>query len=149
MRNLLSAGMFRLLKSKLLYVALGASILLEVYTLLPERDRLRLLAIPLEKAVFAYPLFIVLIVPSFCGLFFGAEYGSGTLRNKVAAGIAKRDIYLTNLLVAMGVAMVLTLASLLTGLALGFFFQGEFQNEPAEVVAYVICSLGVDRKSVV
>ena len=54
MRNLLSAGMFRLLKSKLLYVALGASILLEVYTLLPERDRLRLLAIPLEKAVFAY-----------------------------------------------------------------------------------------------
>lgn len=92
---------------------------------------------------FLYPLFIVLIVPSFCGLFFGAEYGSGTLRNKVAAGIAKRDIYLTNLLVAMGVAMVLTLASLLTGLALGLFFQGEFQNEPAGIVAYIICSLGV------
>lgn len=143
MRNLLAAGMFRLTHSKLLYLGLGATVLLECYTMLSERDKLRLMDTPLEQSLFSYPIYLVLIIASFCGIYFGMEYSSGTLRNKVIAGISKKKIYLTNLLLAMGVSLLFSLAAVLAGLPLGLFLQGEFLREPAVLAQYFLCSLGV------
>lgn len=143
MGNLLSAGLYRLLRNKVFPIALVAAVLLECYSLLPERDQIRSLFVPLEKAVFMYPLFIVLIVPAFCGLFFGEEYSGGTLRNKLIAGISREKVYLTNLLLTMGTAVLLSVVAALTGLALGLGFQGQFENNLTVVLQYFLCSLGI------
>lgn len=143
MINLLSAGMYRMLRSRFFYVAIAASILLECYTLLPQRDQIRALFIPMEKAVFTYPLFVVLIVPAFCGLFFGEEYSSGTLRNKLIAGISREKVYCANLLLTMFLSLLLCIAAGLTGLGLGLLFQGQFDKEPVMVFQYFLCSLGI------
>ena len=87
MGNLLSAGVYRLLRSKVFYVCLAAMFLLEIFFLQGAAGDRTYWNEGLESSYFLYTLLLPFAAAAFCGLFFGAEYSSGTLRNKFTAGV--------------------------------------------------------------
>ncbi len=89
MSNLLSAGVYRLLRSKVFYVCLAACSCWRYFSC-------KALHVPRyigmkgwNHLIFYIPSCFPLPAAAFCGLFFGAEYSSGTLRSKFTAGMVK------------------------------------------------------------
>ena len=143
MGNLLSAGMYRLLRSKVFYVGILAAVVVEVYGLLADSKSFSLDLYGLEEDFFIYSMLLVIEMPAFCGLFFGAEYSSGTLRSKLVTGVARWKLYTASLVLGAVASLVFSATAIVTGLALGFPLIGGFQLEPALLAGYYLCSLAV------
>ena len=143
MGELLSAGMYRLLRSKVFYVCLAAMFLLEIFFLQGAAGDRTYWNEGLESSYFLYTLLLPLATAAFCGLFFGAEYSSGTLRNKFAAGHGKIKVYLSNTLLSMLAALCFIAAGALGGLLFQVISGEEFHLETVELVQAFACSLGV------
>ncbi len=124
MSNLLSAGVYRLLRSKVFYVCLAAMFLLEIFFLQGATSHRIYWNEGLESSYFLYTLLLPLAAAAFCGLFFGAEYSSGTLRNKFTAGHGKIKVYLSNTLLSMLAALCFIAAGAL-GCLLFLVISGE------------------------
>lgn len=143
MRNLISANFYRLLRSKVFYIGILAAVVMEVYTLLTGYKSILLENLGLEKSFFFYPLLLVIEMPAFCGLFFGAEYSGGTLRSKLVAGTARWKIYLSNLISSAVASLIFSSTAIVTGLAVGFPLVGGFHLETGLLVVYFLCSLAI------
>ena len=143
MSNLLSAGVYRLLRSKVFYVGILAAVVVEVYALLTGVHSFSPDGFCLEEHFFVYSILLVIEMPAFCGLFFGAEYSGGTLRSKLVTGVARWKVYTANLVIGAVVSLVYSATAIVTGLALGFPLIGGFQLEPALLAGYFLCSLAV------
>ncbi len=152
MSNLLSAGIYRLLRSKVFYVGILAAVVVEVYCLVTGANTYSLDSYEfeayyygLEDHFFFYSILLVIEMPAFCGLFFGAEYSSGTLRSKLVTGVARWKLYTANLVLGAVASLVFSATAIVTGLALGFFLMGgfHFQMEAGLLAGYFLCSLAV------
>ena len=152
MGNLLSAGMYRLLRSKVFYVGILAAVVVEVYCLVTGANTYSLDSYEfeasfygLEDHFFFYSILLVIEMPAFCGLFFGAEYSSGTLRSKLVTGVARWKLYTANLVLGAVASLAFSATAIVTGLALGFFLMGgfHFQMEAGLLAGYFLCSLAV------
>lgn len=145
MGNLLSAGMYRLLRSKVFYVGILAAVVVEVYGLLADSKSFSLDLYGLEEDFFIYSMLLVIEMPAFCGLFFGAEYSSGTLRSKLVTGVARWKLYTASLVIGAVASLVFSATAIVTGLALGFFLMGgfHFQMEAGLLAGYILCSLAI------
>ena len=143
MANLLSANFYRLFRIKVFYVGILAAVVVEVYSLLTGYQSTLLEGLGLENKFFLYPILLVIEMPAFCGLFFGAEYSGGTLRSKLIAGIPRWKLYAANLVTGAVVSLAFSATAIVTGLALGFLLIGGFQLETGILAGYCLCSLAV------
>ena len=143
MANLLSANFYRLFRSKVFYVGILAAVVVEVYSLLTGYQSTLLEGLGLENKFFLYPILLVIEMPAFCGLFFGAEYSGGTLRSKLTAGIPRWKLYAANLVTGAVVSLAFSATAIVTGLALVFLLIGGFQLETGILAGYFLCSLAV------
>ena len=118
MRNLLNANFSRLFRSKAFWVCAaamtGAAL---VMTLLEATETY---TVHLEQAVLSSCLSIYGVVTAvFVSLFLGAEYGDGTIRNKIAVGVSRETIYLSGYVTAVVGCMLMYAAAILAAGLIG------------------------------
>lgn len=99
MRKLLRANAFRLRRSKALWLCMAGAFVLTAAFLLKigaENEQVY----TLDEAVFQVFPFLPVFHAAFAGLFLGAEYQDGTLRNKLIAGHPRQAVYAASLVTA-------------------------------------------------
>lgn len=139
MMNLLSANLFRLRKNLLFWVCLllsAAAGAWQPFQTFMEFERM----IPLDAVFFIYAMLIGLLLSVFLSLFFGTEYSDGAIRNKLAAGHTRRDIYLANLSTAVLAAFLFCGINILFTLAVGVPLLG-VPKAPAVLLSSALLSL--------
>lgn len=145
MRNLLSAGFTRLWRSKALWfscVFLAGQTITALRT--RHNDRITLgITNYIDGCFFSYVAFIGILVAVVCTLLLGTEYSDGTLRNKVAVGCKRRDIYLANLVVCSVAALIMCVASIIPGLCIGLPLLGGFHMGIPRAVLFVLGTLAL------
>ena len=130
MRKLLSADLYRLKRDKVFWICFLGMLLYTVLGMLGNcgqalRDTASF-TYTLDMFYFIYNLPIGLLIAVFVSMFLGAEYGDGTIRNKLIVGHTRRDIYLANLVTNMVGGSLLLLAGLIGGLC-GIPFMGTWK----------------------
>ena len=73
----------------------------------------------------------------FCSLFIGADYSSGTIRNKVIAGHNRVSLYLANLVICIAACLLMTAAYSAAYLATGLPLLGTFTISAKTVMTFV------------
>ena len=123
MRNLLSANLLRLKRSRLFWGLLGVmSALGLLFTLQHLNHYLKWDAkFYLTIDLFTYALLLGFGMAVFIPLFFGAEYSDGAIRNKLVAGHSRLSIYLAHLITSVVAALAAAAAYVIPVLAVGIF----------------------------
>ncbi len=143
MTELLAAGWMRLRRSKFLWLSclvLGAVLAILILwrwndlhrTPPPVADNNLTASLPLsdfDQAIFAFGAMAVLLSSAVCAWELGAEYQDGALRNKLAVGRKRRDVYLASLTLSVLTVLLLCLAVYLPGViallaTTGGFYMG-------------------------
>lgn len=119
MRNLISANLHRLWKSKVFW---GCEIVGALYALFLSHAlymdmQTNGISQSLDTGICNYIVFFGIILAVFCSLYLGSELGDGTIRNKVAAGHRKSRVYLASLLSCAIAATIMYLTYLIVYLA--------------------------------
>lgn len=143
MRNLLSVGLFRMVRSKLFYILLALTALVMAYVYYNTyRVQLGPDFSQLDLYFFQFINANIVSAAVFCPLFLSSEYGDGALRNKLMVGRTRPQIYLANLAVNCLYGTVACLAAVVTGLCVGVPLLGWFQNAgPGKIMLYVLLAL--------
>lgn len=143
MSNLISVGLFRMVRSKLFYILLALTALVMAYV---YYNTYRLQLGPdfsqLDLYFFQFINANIVSAAVFCPLFLSSEYGDGALRNKLMVGRTRPQIYLANLAVNCLYGTAACLAAVVTGLCVGVPLLGWFQNAgPEKIMLYVLLAL--------
>lgn len=143
MSNLISVGLFRMVRSKLFYILLALTALVMAYV---YYNTYRLQLGPdfsqLDLYFFQFINANIVSAAVFCPLFLSSEYGDGALRNKLMVGRTRPQIYLANLAVNCLYGTAACLAAVVTGLCVGVPLLGWFQNAgPGKIMLYVLLAL--------
>lgn len=77
-----------------------------------------------DALIFVGGLYLIFAAAVVVGLFVGTEYSDGTIRNKLSAGHARRDIYLSKLIVCAAADVVIYVVYILVVLGLGQILLG-------------------------
>ena len=139
MNKLLSAGFFRLKKNLLFWLSMvfmaiaGISFPLAAYADSQKYG----LVYTLEGNFFTSAVFAVILSSVFCSLFIGADYSSGTIRNKVIAGHNRVSLYLANLVICIAACLLMTAAYSAAYLATGLPLLGTFTISAKTVMTFV------------
>lgn len=143
MRNLLSVGLFRMVRSKLFYILLALTALVMAYVYYNTyRVQLGPDFSQLDLYFFQFINANIVSAAVFCPLFLSSEYGDGALRNKLMVGRTRPQIYLANLAVNCLYGTAACLAAVVTGLCVGVPLLGWFQNAgPGKIMLYVLLAL--------
>lgn len=120
MRNLLSAGYFRLWRNMEFWLCAALIFLVSVFVML---NNCRMAMAYAENGLYTLDDFYWETLPFigpvcavFSGLFLGTEYSDGAIRNKLIAGHTRLSVYLSNLVLCFSAALFYTGAALLGGL---------------------------------
>ena len=139
MNKLLAANFMRMKKSKVF----GGCILfmLLLGTIMPvsqylEADKLGLETSP-DGSFFVFAMFIGMTLATFCGLFFGTEYGDGTVRNKVIVGHKRSWIYGANLVTGIVAGLLMCAAFIMMHLIFGALLLGSFTIETQYILLFM------------
>lgn len=138
MRNLLSAGFFRLWRCKTLWLScafLAAATVRAVWTRYSDGVQFGYHS-SLDTAFLYYVLFIAFLIPIICALFIGTEFADGTIRNKVVCGHSRGSVYLSNLILCSAASLIMCTAAVVPGLALGLPLLGGFAMGPARAILF-------------
>ena len=143
MRNLLSVGLFRMVRSKLFYILLALTALVMAYVYYNTyRVQLGPDFSQLDLYFFQFINANIVSAAVFCPLFLSSEYGDGALRNKLMVGRTRPQIYLANLAVNCLYGTAACLAAVVAGLCVGVPLLGWFQNAgPEKILLYVLLAL--------
>ncbi|MCI7742587.1 MAG: ABC transporter permease [Clostridiales bacterium] len=142
MTKLLSAGCYRLFKSRVFWIMLVICILLQVLVCVDnfryERERPENTVI-LDDIVFSIVPAIGFISSALISLLLGEEYSDGVMRNKLTVGHRRSDIYFANLIVCTAGSFIMLAALFLSGGLLGFALFGGFTYDAGTVLWLVLC----------
>ncbi len=142
MTKLLSAGFYRLFKSRVFWIMLVICILLQILVCVDnfryERERPENTVI-LDDIVFSIVPAIGFISSALISLLLGEEYSDGVVRNKLTVGHRRSDIYFSNLIVCTAGSFIMLAALFLSGGLLGFALFGGFTYEAGTVLWLVLC----------
>lgn len=123
MLKLLHAGLFRLRRSRLLWLCAAAAFAVSSAFLLQIGGGESVWT--LDEALFQVFPFLPVLYAAFVGLFLGMEYQDGTLRSKLIAGHTRGAVYLSALFTAMlgclGIALGWALSAAVGTARLGWF----------------------------
>ena len=92
----------------------------------------------IDGSLFALSLFLGIVIAAFVSLFLGAEYSDGTVRNKIAVGHRRGEIYGTNLVICAVVSFAAVAAYMVFCAAFGIAFGMEFAMGFREIAAMVL-----------
>ena len=142
MTKLLSAGCYRLFKSRVFWIMLVICILLQVLVCVDnfryERERPENTVI-LDDIVFSIVPAIGFISSALISLLLGEEYSDGVMRNKLTVGHRRSDIYFSNLIVCTAGSFIMLAALFLSGGLLGFALFGGFTYDAGTLLWLVLC----------
>lgn len=142
MTKLLSAGFYRLFKSRVFWIMLVICILLQVLVCVDnfryERERPENTVI-LDDIVFSIVPAIGFISSALISLLLGEEYSDGVMRNKLTVGHRRSDIYFANLIVCTAGSFIMLAALFLSGGLLGFALFGGFTYDAGTLLWLVLC----------
>lgn len=112
MRNLLRANFFRMRRDEMFWTCFGVVLACSaVFMFFWCREDLSLgLAVKLEEYYFNMVMALGLFDAMFAAMFLNAEYAEGTVRNKLAAGHTRRDIYLAHFLTVLAASLLIMAA---------------------------------------
>lgn len=131
MRNLLSAGLLRMWKSRLFQVlevisaGYGLYIAFELYFDHGVNGYIHVL----DDGLFNYVILEGILAAVFCSLFIGTEYSDGTIRNKIIVGHDRRSVYLSKLISCCTAITVFAVTYLICYLVPGGILLGSFQED--------------------
>lgn len=142
MTKLLSAGFYRLFKSRVFWIMLVICILLQILVCVDnfryERERPENTVI-LDDIVFSIVPAIGFISSALISLLLGEEYSDGVMRNKLTVGHRRSDIYFANLIVCTAGSFIMLAALFLSGGLLGFALFGGFTYDAGTLLWLVLC----------
>ncbi len=138
MRRLLRANFARLWKDKIFWLGFCA------LTAFGAADRIGVSMDTieehyLEEAFWIQALAIGIVLAVFVSLFVGVEYENGTIRNKIASGHFRLDIYLANVIVCIAAGWFMCLGCLISSLLVGIPLLGFFHVELSVIFLEGIC----------
>lgn len=143
MRNLLSANLHRLRKSRVFWGCEIVSIVYAVFLscVLYMDMKSNGFDHPLDTGLCQYIVYSGIILAVFCSLYLGSELGDGTVRNKVAAGHRRSHIYLASLLTCGIASLIITLTYLAIYLAISVPCLLPLEADTGTVAAILASSL--------
>ena len=121
MQNLLSANLFHLRRHKAFW---AAALFMVVYALAEAVGLYRQGDSVVGDGLFAFLSFFGVVLAAFCTLYLGTEYHDGTIRNKVAAGFRRGQIYGAYFLVCLFGGVILWAVYVVVYLAVGLPLLG-------------------------
>ena len=143
MAKLLSAGFYRLFKSRVFWIMLVICVLLQVLVCVDnfryEQERPENTVI-LDEIVFSILPAIGFISSALISLLLGEEYSDGVVRNKLTVGHRRSHIYLSNLIVCTTGSFLTLTALFLSGGLLGFALFGGFTYDAGTLFRLFLCS---------
>lgn len=143
MRNLLSANLHRLRKSRVFWGCEIVSIVYAVFLswVLYMDMKSNGFDHPLDTGLCQYIVYSGIILAVFCSLYLGSELGDGTVRNKVAAGHRRSHIYLASLLTCGIASLIMALSYLAIYLAISVPCLLPLEADTGTVAAILASSL--------
>ena len=144
MSKLLWAGLYRLRLNKTFWLCMGSML---VYSVLYMQSGYRTAAqdptahqYSLDLYYFHFALPISLYCAVLASMFLGTEYHDGTIRNKIAAGCTRTDIYLSSFLLTFLGTLFITAAWLLGALT-GIFGLGLWKMDAGHLLLYLLIAV--------
>lgn len=138
MIKLLVANFFRAVKNKLFWCLCGATALVSLIMIV---SAMLSGSAPIDGVICMCVVAVEIAAAVFISIFFGTEYGDGTIRNKLVVGHDRRQIYFANLLTAVVCGLVMTAAYILPVVILGFPLVGLPSVTAIQVMAVGIVTL--------
>lgn len=89
-----------------------------------------------DGLIFVGGVYIVFAIAVFVGIFIGTEYGDGTIRNKLAVGHMRKNIYLSKLAVCGFASLLIHVLYIGVSLAAGSLTLGGTTMEVKEILAF-------------
>lgn len=121
MSNLINAGLTRLFKTRIFYIALIVAVGFPIFFIVSEYISNLGISYDIDVSWAAVDYFFIecfTLLPGvmaiLIALFIGREYSDGTIRNKLAAGYSRLTIYISNLVVCLSATLIFIAANFLT-----------------------------------
>lgn len=142
MLNLLSANFKRMKKDKIFILGTIFMFGTGIFMPLINYFFVKKLGHPayLDDGFFVCAPIIGIILSILCGLFIGADYSDGTLRNKIIVGQKRWAIYLSNLITCIIAGFIMCLAIFIPYLSIGIPLLGFFEGEIKTVLLFFLCT---------
>lgn len=140
MGNLLSAGMYRLVRSKAFYAGMILMAVTEVFFLFNASGSAVAEGIESQN-FFGFTEMLPFVSAAFCGLTLGVNYPNGTFRNQLICGHTKAQIYLSHIVLSLFAGVCFYGVSIAAGLVYGLADGRVFTSSAGELVGYFLCSL--------
>ncbi len=94
-----------------------------------------------QQTMFHSVVFMGIVFAVFSSVFLGTEYSDGTIRNKIAAGHSRLNIYLAGFFTCTAAGMVQAAAGVATELVTGFLLMGKPKMQAGQTVQIIIVML--------
>ncbi len=145
MRNLLRANFQRLMKSRIFWIGLFATIGYVLFLLLMNYIEFRSHVSDSIMSVNWYILspfsILSLFCPVFCSMYIGTEYSDATMRNLIIVGHTKRAIYTANFLTVSFACVVIAVCTSLFAALVDRLLFGWNMVYPMQFVLYYFSGL--------
>ena len=139
---LLRANFSRLWRSASFWVALAVMFGTGVFELTVGMNARRQgNPVPLDNRYMLFVLMSGVVLAAFCSLFVGAEYSDGTIRNKIAVGHSRANLYLANLVACAAAGVLVCLGYILPITAAGVPLMGGFELPLPSILWFTLCAL--------
>lgn len=136
MRNILRADFYRMFSKKPFWIA-AASMLAAAFALCVMQHTAMDYTVPLSRVIFLPMTFYALALAALIGVFVGTDFDDGTIRNKIIAGVSRRSIYFSNLIICLAAALALYLLTTLFALIIGVnWFEADVS--PAKILSFAL-----------
>ena len=143
MNKLLYAGFLRLLTRKSLWISCAVTFLLETIAIIENYSYAKghaELMPSLDSIFFIFTLGVMFLVPVVAAFLLGPEYGDGAMRNKLATGARRRDVYLSNLCISSLAAVMICASGAIAGVVFGVPLLGAFTVGAVKAAAMIACA---------
>ncbi len=145
MRKLISADLFRLMRSRMLWLCVAAVFAIDSYNYYDCWNSLQKFGFEQELAQQAFsssPEF-GLALAVICGLFLGEEFSYGTIRNKLVIGHERVSIYLSALAVSICSGLLAVASHFAATALVGIPLLGIFRRSLVTIAWYTFCLICV------
>ena len=130
MSKLIYANLVRMIRSKIFWVSeiflTGYSIFVYAMGMINVRNNSLMINRGWTIYFFNEMLFIHVVMAIFIPFFIGVEYSDGTIRNKIAVGHTRMDIYLANVIVCYAAGILQFITYSVVSILSALFFIGPF-----------------------
>lgn len=146
MSKLIYANLVRMIRSKVFWVSeiflTGYSIFVYAMGMINVRNGSMMINHGWTVYFFNEMLFIHVVMAVFIPFFIGVEYSDGTIRNKIAVGHTRIDIYLANVIVCYAAGLLQFITYSVVSALSALFFIGPYALTSMEQIPWRVgCSL--------